>query len=101
MGAAGAAEAEDEDSATIAGSRAGQSRRVRPPACRSTDLPPPECRSRMVCDPAGAGQQHGQRLIVEAGWCAILRVPVMQTDEELVGDLLRRKSVLVHPGHFY
>jgi aspartate/methionine/tyrosine aminotransferase len=25
----------------------------------------------------------------------------MQTDEELVVDLLRRKSVLVHPGHFY
>ncbi len=24
-----------------------------------------------------------------------------QTDEELAIDLLRRKSVLVHPGHFY
>jgi aspartate/methionine/tyrosine aminotransferase len=26
---------------------------------------------------------------------------VTQTDEELTVDLLRRKSVLVHPGHFY
>jgi alanine-synthesizing transaminase len=48
-----------------------------------------------------AAQQTCQRLRVEAGWYAILRVPVMQTDEELVVDLLRRKSVLVHPGHFY
>jgi aspartate/methionine/tyrosine aminotransferase len=42
-----------------------------------------------------------QRLSVEGGWYAVLRVPVTQTDEELVVDLLRRKSVLVHPGHFY
>ena len=48
-----------------------------------------------------AAQQTCQRLRVEAGWYAILRVPVMQADEELVVDLLRRKSVLVHPGHFY
>jgi aspartate/methionine/tyrosine aminotransferase len=26
---------------------------------------------------------------------------VTQTDEELALDLLRRKSVLLHPGHFY
>jgi alanine-synthesizing transaminase len=42
-----------------------------------------------------------QRLSVEAGWYAVLRIPVTQTDEELAVDLLRRKSVLVHPGHFY
>ena len=42
-----------------------------------------------------------QRLHVEGGWYAVLRVPVTQTDEELVVALLRRKSVLVHPGHFY
>jgi alanine-synthesizing transaminase len=42
-----------------------------------------------------------QRLSVEGGWYAVLRVPVTQTDEELTIDLLRRKSVLVHPGHFY
>ena len=48
-----------------------------------------------------AAQSSCQRLTVEGGWYAILRVPVTRTDEELAVDLLRRKSVLVHPGHFY
>jgi alanine-synthesizing transaminase len=48
-----------------------------------------------------AGQKTCRRLQVEGGWYAILRVPVTQTDEELTITLLRRKSVLVHPGHFY
>jgi aspartate/methionine/tyrosine aminotransferase len=48
-----------------------------------------------------AAQKACQRLTVEGGWYAVLRVPVTQTDEELAVDLLRRKSVLVHPGHFY
>ncbi len=48
-----------------------------------------------------AAQKMCQRLNVEGGWYAILRIPVTQTDEELAVDLLRRKSVLVHPGHFY
>jgi aspartate/methionine/tyrosine aminotransferase len=46
-------------------------------------------------------QQTCHRLSVEGGWYAVLRVPVTQTDEELAIDLLQRKSVLVHPGHFY
>ncbi len=48
-----------------------------------------------------AAQRACQRLIVEGGWYAVLRVPVTQTDEELAVELLRKKSVLVHPGHFY
>jgi alanine-synthesizing transaminase len=48
-----------------------------------------------------AAQKTCKRLQVEGGWYAVLRVPVTQTDEELAVDLLRRKSVLVHPGHFY
>jgi aspartate/methionine/tyrosine aminotransferase len=48
-----------------------------------------------------AAQKTCERLIVEGGWYAILRVPVTRTDEELTIDLLRQKSVLVHPGHFY
>jgi alanine-synthesizing transaminase len=48
-----------------------------------------------------AEQNICQRLSVEGGWYAVLRVPVTQTDEELAIDLLCRKSVLVHPGHFY
>jgi alanine-synthesizing transaminase len=46
-------------------------------------------------------QKTCERLSVEGGWYAVLRVPVTQTDEELATDLLRHKSVLVHPGHFY
>src|SRR5579872_7419165 len=42
-----------------------------------------------------------QRLIVEGGWYAVLRVPVTQSDEELAVELVRKESVLVHPGHFY
>ena len=48
-----------------------------------------------------AAQKSCQRLAVEGGWYAILRVPVTQTDEELAVNLLRSKQVLVHPGHFY
>src|ERR1700692_1063985 len=46
-------------------------------------------------------QKDCERLRVEAGWYVVLRVPGTQTDEELAIDLLRRESVLVHPGHFY
>ncbi len=48
-----------------------------------------------------AKQKICQRLQVEGGWYAVLRVPVTQSDEELAIDLLRETSVLVHPGHFY
>jgi alanine-synthesizing transaminase len=48
-----------------------------------------------------AAQKTCQRLTVEGGWYAVLRVPVTQTDEELAINLLCQKSVLVHPGHFY
>jgi|HubBroStandDraft_6_1064221.scaffolds.fasta_scaffold00090_13 alanine-synthesizing transaminase len=48
-----------------------------------------------------SAQTTCQRLSVEGGWYAVLRVPVTRTDEELAVDLLRRKAVLVHPGHFY
>ena len=46
-------------------------------------------------------QKACQRLNVDGGWYAVLRVPVTRTDEELAIELLREKSVLVHPGHFY
>jgi hypothetical protein len=41
------------------------------------------------------------RFDVEGGWYAVLRVPVVQTDEDLAIDLLRKMAVIVHPGHFY
>lgn len=48
-----------------------------------------------------AAQQSCERLCVEGGWYAVLRVPVTRSDEELAIELVREKSVLVHPGHFY
>jgi len=48
-----------------------------------------------------AGQTNCQRLCVEGGWYAVLRVPVTRSDEELAIELAREKAVLVHPGHFY
>ena len=48
-----------------------------------------------------AAQQACQRLYVEGGWYAVVRVPAMQTDEELAIELLDTKGVYVHPGHFF
>jgi alanine-synthesizing transaminase len=46
-------------------------------------------------------QKACQRLSVEGGWYAVLRVPVTRSDEELAIELVMKKAVLVHPGHFY
>ena len=48
-----------------------------------------------------ARQKTCSRLELEGGWYAVLRVPVTQSDEELAIEILRKLSVLVHPGHFY
>jgi aspartate/methionine/tyrosine aminotransferase len=48
-----------------------------------------------------AAQAVCQRLSVEGGWYAVLRVPVTRSDEELAIELVTERSVLVHPGHFY
>lgn len=41
-----------------------------------------------------------QRLRVEGGWYAVLRVPAKQSDEDLAIELINH-GVIVHPGHFY
>ena len=48
-----------------------------------------------------AGQKACERLSADGGWYAVLRIPVTRSDEELAIELVREKSVLVHPGHFY
>jgi alanine-synthesizing transaminase len=48
-----------------------------------------------------ARQQSCTRLEVEGGWYTVLRVPAMRSDEDLAVDLLVRRDVYVHPGHFY
>ena len=46
-------------------------------------------------------QKLVSRLECEGGWCAVLRVPAVQPDEELAIRLMEDYSVLAHPGHFY
>ncbi len=48
-----------------------------------------------------AQQKACERLSVDGGWYAVLRVPVTRSDEELAIELVREKAVVVHPGHFY
>ncbi len=40
-------------------------------------------------------------LRLEAGWCAILRLPQMKQGGDLAEQLLRECGVVVHPGAFY
>ena len=42
-----------------------------------------------------------ERLKVEGGWYAVLRVPATRSDDDLAVELLREKRVLAHPGHYY
>jgi aspartate/methionine/tyrosine aminotransferase len=42
-----------------------------------------------------------QRLRVDGGWYAVLRVPATRSDDDLAVELVHEKQVLVHPGHFY
>ena len=48
-----------------------------------------------------AKEKRFDRLNVEGGWYAILRVPATRPDEELAIELLEKQDVYVHPGHFY
>ena len=48
-----------------------------------------------------AAQKLCQRLEIEGGWYAVLRVPVTGSDEELAIELLQETGVLMQPGHFY
>ncbi len=48
-----------------------------------------------------ANQSLVSRLELDGGWYAVLRVPAVQSDEDLAIELLDRCSVAVHPGHFY
>lgn len=42
-----------------------------------------------------------ERLRVEGGWCVVLRLPRIHTDEAWAELLLERTGVLTHPGHLY
>ena len=40
-------------------------------------------------------------LTVEAGWCAVVRIPATRSEEQFVLDLLAQEQILVHPGYFF
>ena len=40
-------------------------------------------------------------LPIDAGWSAVLRVPSVRSEEDLVVELVERDGVLVHPGFFF
>lgn len=42
-----------------------------------------------------------ERFPVEGGWSAVLRVPSLETDEDLAVALVAGKGVVVHPGYFF
>jgi hypothetical protein len=50
---------------------------------------------------AVAGVPACRLLASEGGWYAVLQVPTLQPEEELVLELLLQDHVLVHPGFFF
>ena len=40
-------------------------------------------------------------LRTDGGWSAVIRVPSVRREEELVVELLEREQILVHPGYFF
>lgn len=65
-----------------------------------------QLRARMVAnlgelDRQLSGQPACERLEVEGGWNAVVRIPAVHSDEDLALDLVSQHGVYVHPGHFY
>jgi aspartate/methionine/tyrosine aminotransferase len=48
-----------------------------------------------------AGQSLASRLIVEAGWYAVLRIPALVADADTALELLKKQGVAVHSGDFF
>jgi alanine-synthesizing transaminase len=48
-----------------------------------------------------ARHQSCRRMEIEGGWYSVLRVPATQSDEDLAIEIMRKASVLLHPGLFY
>jgi len=51
---------------------------------------------------AAAGQFPSIEVLrAEGAWSAVVRVPSMRREEQLVLDLLEQEHILVHPGYFF
>ncbi|MFA5026642.1 MAG: pyridoxal phosphate-dependent aminotransferase [Candidatus Methylomirabilota bacterium] len=48
-----------------------------------------------------AGYPACRLLRPEAGWCAVLQVPALRSEERMTLDLLEQDRLLVHPGYFF
>jgi hypothetical protein len=48
-----------------------------------------------------AGTPSCRALRSEGGWYAVVQVPSLQPEEDLVLTLLERHGVLIHPGYFF
>jgi alanine-synthesizing transaminase len=48
-----------------------------------------------------AGNMKCELLDADGSWYATVRVPSPLSDEDMAIELLQKKQVLVHPGHFY
>lgn len=46
-------------------------------------------------------RRYVSRLIMEGGWYAVLRIPATRPDEEFAIELLEKRGVYLHPGHYY
>jgi aspartate/methionine/tyrosine aminotransferase len=58
-------------------------------------------RNRQILVKALGARSPCTLLPAEAGWCAILRVPEIMSDEAWAGTLLEQDGVLVQPGYFF
>ena len=59
------------------------------------------CRSNFAALGSALSSSAASLLHAEAGWSAVLQLPRVQSEEQLVLGLLRETGVLVQPGWFY
>jgi aspartate/methionine/tyrosine aminotransferase len=52
-------------------------------------------------DALHTSQSAWQRLKVEGGWSAVLRIPAAHSEQEWVLRLVEEEGVVVHPGFFF
>jgi alanine-synthesizing transaminase len=55
----------------------------------------------LILDTLLAPQSMISRLDIQAGWYAVLRVPALESGEQLAVRLVRDHGVSVHPGYFF
>ena len=85
------------DAGAAGGGRAARARRTRSGADRGARVPRELSRLRSAAPASPACRV----LPAEGGWYAVLQVPSLQPEEDLVVDLRVPDGVLAHPGYFF